>query len=110
MLNFDPLNSFYRLIKTRPTVPRWIIFILDLCICVFALLYAYILRFNMDFSRVNHYGLLIAICVVTGLNVIFFRIFRTYEGIIRLSSSREGARCVSAVFSTSLVLLITIIF
>ena len=64
----------------------------------------------MDFTHINHYGLLIAILVVTGLNIIFFRIFRTYEGIIRLSSSHEGVRCVSAVFSTSLALLISIVF
>ncbi|MEO8416772.1 MAG: nucleoside-diphosphate sugar epimerase/dehydratase [Ginsengibacter sp.] len=103
------INYFYTVIKNRPTVPRWIIFILDLFICIFALLYAYILRFNMDFTSINQYGLLVAIIVVTGLNIIFFRIFRTYEGIIRLSSSDEGARCVAAVFSTSLVILISIV-
>ncbi len=104
------VDYFYAFIKTRPTVPRWMIFIIDLCVCVFALLYAYFLRFNMDFNRLDRSGLVVAILVVTALNIVFFRIFRTYEGIIRLSSSHEGARCVSAVFSTSLALLISIVF
>jgi len=51
---------------------------------------------------------LCSILVVTGLNIIFFRIFRTYEGIIRLSGSQEGFRCVSAVFFSSFVLMISI--
>lgn len=104
------VDYFYAFIKTRPTVPRWMIFIIDLCVCVFALLYAYFLRFNMDFNRLDRSGLVVAVLVVTALNIVFFRIFRTYEGIIRLSSSHEGARCVSAVFSTSLALLISIVF
>ncbi|WP_202552079.1 polysaccharide biosynthesis protein [Ginsengibacter hankyongi] len=103
------MNFFYRLIKNRPTVPRWIIFLLDLTICSVSLLYAYLLRFNMDFEKIKHLGIWTPLLVVTGLNIIFFRIFRTYEGIIRLSSAQEGLRCVSAVFCSSLFLLSSII-
>ena len=109
MNKLNPLNFFYRLIKNKPTVPRWIIFVLDLAICSVSLLYAYLLRFNMDFERIKHSGILTSLLVVTGLNIIFFRVFRTYEGIIRLSSAQEGVRCVSAVFCSSLVLLGSII-
>jgi FlaA1/EpsC-like NDP-sugar epimerase len=105
----NPVNVFYKLIKNKPTVPRWIIFLLDLGICAFSLFYAYLLRFNMDFNEVAHFVLIIPILVVTSLNIIFFRLFRTYEGIIRLSSAQEGFRCVSAVFSGSLVLIISIL-
>ena len=108
MINSDPLDSFYKLIKNRPTVPRWIIFFLDLFICAFSLFYAYMLRFNMDFKAVYENGFIMSILVVTGLNIIFFRIYHTYEGIIRLSSSQEGFRCVSAVFFSSFVLMISI--
>jgi FlaA1/EpsC-like NDP-sugar epimerase len=108
MVNFDPLNSFYNLIKTRPTVPRWIIFFLDLFICAFSLFYAFMLRFNMDFKAIYEHGFMMPILVVTGLNIIFFRIYRSYEGIIRLSGSQEGLRCVSAVFFSSFVLMISL--
>ena len=108
MKNLSLIDSFYHLVKNKSTVPRWIIFILDLCICAFALFFAYLLRFNMDFNAVNEHGFMIQILFVTGMNIIFFRIFHTYEGIIRLSSAREGIRCVSAVFWSSFVLLISI--
>ena len=108
MNKLNPAILFYKLIKNRPTVPRWIIFVLDLGICALALFFAYFLRFNLDFDKVIHAGYLTPILIITALNAIFFRIFRTYEGIIRLSSAQEGVRCVSAVFCSSLVLLIFI--
>ncbi len=105
----NPLNFFYRFIKNRPTVPRWIIFVLDLALCAISLYYAYLLRFNMDFNAIKHADIFIPVVLVTGLNIIFFRIFRTYEGIIRLSSAQEGLRCVSAVLCSSFVLLLSIV-
>lgn len=108
MTNLSLIESFYKLVKNKSTVPRWIIFILDLCICAFALFFAYLLRFNMVFNAVDEHGFIIQILLVTGLNIIFFRVFHTYEGIIRLSSAQEGLRCVSAVFCSFFVLLISI--
>lgn len=108
MKNFNLIESFYKLIKNRPTVPRWIILILDVIICAGALLYAYFLRFNMVFAAIDPQSLIYPVLLVSALNLLFFRIFRTYEGIIRLSSVEEGTRCISAVFSTSFVLLISI--
>lgn len=108
MNHLHPVNSIYRLIKNKPTVPRWMIFILDLGICAFSLFYAYTLRFNLGFNTVHVQDFIIPILIVTGLNIIFFRLFRTYEGIIRLSSSQEGLRCVTAVFFSFSVLMISI--
>ena len=108
MNHLHPVNSIYRLIKNKPTVPRWMIFILDLGICAFSLFYAYMLRFNLGFNTVHVQDFIIPILIVTGLNIIFFRLFRTYEGIIRLSSSQEGLRCVTAVFFAFSVLMISI--
>ncbi len=104
------VNSFYLLIKNKSIVPRWIIFILDIALCALALFYAYLLRFNMDFNIIVEHSFILSVLVVTAMNVIFFRLFRTYEGIIRLSSAQEGIRCVAAVFCSSFVLLISIAF
>ena len=105
----NPVIFFYRLLKNKPTVPRWIIFLLDLVICAMALFCAYLFRFNMDFGKVLKQEIIEPVIVVTMLNIIFFRMFRTYEGIIRLSSAQEGFRCVSAVLGTSGVLFASII-
>jgi FlaA1/EpsC-like NDP-sugar epimerase len=98
------LNRIFLIVKNRKTVPRWIIFFLDLTICVFSLFYAFLLRFNMDWNQVLGHGLAIPIVAVTVLNIIFFSLFRTSEGIIRLSSVNEAFRCVSAVFATAFIL------
>jgi len=108
MATVSLIDRFYRFVKTKSTVPRWIIFILDLSLCDVALYLAYLLRFNMDFDAVTNYGVMLPILFVTGLNIGFFGIFRTYEGIIRLSGIQEGVRCVSAVFSSAFVLLASI--
>jgi FlaA1/EpsC-like NDP-sugar epimerase len=109
MKNHDLIYSFYKLLKTKSTIPRWIIFILDLYICAFSLFFAYWLRFNMDLQIVNEHGFKNQILLVTVLNIIFFRIFHTYAGVIRLSSAQEGLRCVSAVFCSFFILLISIV-
>ncbi|MDQ6889651.1 MAG: polysaccharide biosynthesis protein, partial [Bacteroidota bacterium] len=108
MFKLDPVNYFYTLIKNKPTVPRWFIFIIDLCICAIALIYAYLLRFNFDYAILKNDTLLIPLGTITILNIVFFLLFRTHEGIIRLSSAREGVICVSAVFSTSVTVLLSI--
>src|SRR5688572_792895 len=108
MTKLSLINSVYKLVKNKSTLPRWIIFILDLYICAFALYFAYFLRFNLDFNAVNEHGFIVQVLIVTGLNIIFFRVFHTYEGVIRLSGAQEGIRCVSAVFYSSFVLLISI--
>jgi FlaA1/EpsC-like NDP-sugar epimerase len=110
MKNFSLSYIFYGLFKNKFTLPRWIIFIVDLCICAFALFFAYWLRFNLDFNAVIEYGFIIPILIVTLLNIIFFRVFRTYEGIIRLSSAQEGVRCVLAVFCSFFVLFVSLAF
>ena len=110
MIKIDPVNYLYSLIKNKPTVPRWSIFTLDLFICALALLFAYSLRFDSHYVFIHDHSLIIPLTVITGLNIIFFRLFRTYEGIIRLSSAREGVICVSAVFSTSIVVLFSLAF
>jgi FlaA1/EpsC-like NDP-sugar epimerase len=103
------MDFFYRMIKNRPTSPRWIIFLLDIGICAFALFFAFLLRFNLHWDTVMKQGILVPLLVVTSLNIMFFGLLRTYEGIIRLSGAEEGFRCISAVFSSSLILLISVL-
>lgn len=108
MSNSNLINKVFLFIRNRPTAPRWIIFLIDISVCAISLIYAFLLRFNLDIEVVNSFDLLLAICALTVLNIFFFRAFRTYEGIIRLSSAQEGLRCISAVFWTCTVLLLSV--
>ncbi|MEP7377736.1 MAG: nucleoside-diphosphate sugar epimerase/dehydratase [Chitinophagaceae bacterium] len=62
----------------------------------------------MDFETVKQYGFVVPVVFITILNIVFFRLFRTYEGVIRLSSAQEGVRCVSAVFWSFFALLTSV--
>jgi FlaA1/EpsC-like NDP-sugar epimerase len=92
-----PMDFFYSLIKGKHTAPRWIIFVLDVCICIFALGYANLLRFNFDLNSIAEHFFLVQLIVVTAINISGFLLFGTYKGIIRMSSLKEGVRCISAV-------------
>ena len=72
MLKIDPVDYLYTLIKNKPTVPRWFIFILDVFICSTALVYSYLLRFNFQYDVIRSYNLLIPVTVVSLLNIFFF--------------------------------------
>ncbi len=104
MIHLNPAQNIYSLIKNKSTLPRWTIFILDLVLCAFALFYAYLLRFNMDFLSAYNFGFGYPIIVITALNIVAFRLLRTSEGIIRLSGAQEGLRVVTAVFITTFFL------
>lgn len=104
-MNLSLVENFYRLITTKSTAPRWIIFILDLVICLTAFLYANLLSSDMNMTLIQNFELVVPAAIVTALNILFFRLLRTYEGIIRLSSIEEAIRCVSAVSLTVFVLL-----
>ena len=104
MITFNPVQNFYSLIKNKSTLPRWVIFVLDLSFCAIALFYAFLLRFNIDFQAVLTHGLIYPLSLLTSVNIISFRMLRTSKGIIRLSGAQEGLRVITATFLTTLIL------
>lgn len=74
------------------STPRWIIFMIDLTICLGSLMLAYQLRFNF---RVPENEILLwkyAFSTVIITRVISFLISRIYQGIIRYTSTRDALR------------------
>lgn len=100
------MKLFYSIIKNGGVVPRWIIFTLDIITCNLALFYANLLRFNFDLSQITQFHIEVQMLAITVGNIIFFRLFKTYKGIIRMSGAQEAFRCVQALFYTFFVLLI----
>jgi FlaA1/EpsC-like NDP-sugar epimerase len=96
----NPVDFCYSVIRQKETTPRWIIFLLDVAICFFSLTYANVLRFNFDLAGIKAHNLPLQLSVVTAINILCFLLFGTYKGIIRMSSLKEGARCISAVFAS----------
>ena len=86
--------------------PKWLIFLLDLAICCFAIVYATYLRLNFDVSLISLSDLIVDVTVTIILNSVLFYVFRTYHGIIRLSGFQEAFRSITAVFYSFFIMLL----
>jgi len=73
-------------------VPRWIIFTLDLTCCIFALCFAYFIRFNFDLGQINSTELSRNLLFFVIINSIVFYSIKTYAGIIRYTSAQDSVR------------------
>jgi FlaA1/EpsC-like NDP-sugar epimerase len=87
--------------------PRWIIFGIDLTICLFSVLLAYLLRFNFSVPLNEIQSFVYVIPFVLLVRVASFLIWRTYAGIIRYTSTRDAQRIFIAVFAGSLLFVVT---
>ena len=91
--------------KNLAYLPRWFILLLDLGIVLVAGVITYLL-FNglrLNFIPINYLSLGIGFYIA--VNLFFFRIFRTYSGIIRHSSYIDALKLFFSQFSTFIVLL-----
>jgi FlaA1/EpsC-like NDP-sugar epimerase len=86
--------------------PKWLIFVLDLSICCFAIVYANYLRLNFDIPLIHSIDMIDDLIVTIITNSILFYVFRTYHGIIRLSGFQEAFRSISAVFYSFFIMLL----
>jgi len=77
--------------------PRWLILQIDLIICLFSLITAYLLRFNFDLDADALDSLPVVIGLYIVIRAISFKIFRTYAGIIRYTSTEDAKRIFLAV-------------
>ena len=78
-------------------VPRWIIFLLDLGICLVSLTVAYAVKLNLALSDVNVVEFSRNILIITAINIIVFFNVKTYSGIIRYTSAQDTFRILFAV-------------
>ncbi|MES2445775.1 MAG: nucleoside-diphosphate sugar epimerase/dehydratase [Bacteroidota bacterium] len=78
-------------------VPRWIIFLLDLGVCLASLIIGYFLKFNFDFSNLDFVDFSRNILILTLINIVVFFNVKTYAGIIRYTSAQDTFRILFAV-------------
>ena len=86
MDNQNLTMPFFRRIFSSKILPSWTIFLFDACIVALSVVFAYFVRF--PFAEVVKMGSApwLAIVIVTAVNLLFFKLFRTYSNILRLSS------------------------
>ncbi len=91
-------------------VPRWIIFIIDLFICLFTLVFAYLIRYNFSLDVISIRDLSGNMIILALINSIVFINFRTYAGIIRYTGVQDALRiCYAIVMTTSVLFFISLV-
>ncbi len=90
--------------KNINIIPRWIIFVIDLAICCFALIFSYLIRVNLSFDSIIMKELSGNLLILVLINSIVFINFRTYAGIIRYTGVQDAVRICYAIIVTTCVL------
>jgi FlaA1/EpsC-like NDP-sugar epimerase len=96
------MSYFSALLASNKNTPRWIIFLLDVFLCLCSIVLAYLLRFNFVIPHIEIVTIKTVITIILGGRIITFYIFKTYSGIIRYTSSKDAQRILMAASLASL--------
>ena len=77
---------FLRRIFSTRILPSWTILLFDISILIFSVVVAFALRFTLNEVASMGRSIRITMAIVVVVNLIFFRLFRTYSNVLRLSS------------------------
>ncbi len=91
-------------------LPRWIIFLIDIAICVVAMLLAYLIRANLNMEGIIIRSLSGNLLILTLINSIVFINFRTYSGIVRYTGIQDALKIfLSLTMSTTVLFFISMV-
>lgn len=103
-------NFFHRYLSSK-VLPIWTILLIDVFIIVIASLLAYALRYDFRSLFLESSSIEKTIVWSVVVNLIFFRVFRTYSNVLRFSSFIDIIRIfVSLTVSYVLLMLISVFF
>lgn len=89
--------------------PRWIVFLIDLVICLFSITFSFFVRFEFSISEEYRILLKSVIPLVLFIRAVHFLSFRTFAGLIRYTSTKDAER-IFVVTSVSTFVLFVINF
>lgn len=79
---------------SKLNIPRWLILLIDVFICAFSVVLAYMLRFNFDLPEKDAHALPMVLAYVVSIRAITFIVAKTYTGIIQYTSTGDAIRIV----------------
>ena len=91
-------------------MPRWVIFFIDLSICLFSLILAYLVRFNFAIPRIEIDAFPFVFSVVLGIRASSFYFSKTYQGIVKFTSSKDAQRIFIVLTAGSAAFIVTNLF
>lgn len=87
-------------------VPRWIIFAIDICLSVIALLLAEVISKNFNVTSIDFQTLYQSALSVIIVNSIVFCLLKTYAGIVRYTSAQDSVKILGAVLLSAFLIFI----
>lgn len=90
------------MMKRINIVPRWIIFMIDIMLCNFCMVAAYLIGYNLNTDLISIRELYSNLLVLMVVNSLVFLNFRSYAGIVRYTGVQDAVR-------VSLSLLVSVI-
>ncbi len=94
------------MIFDKKYTPRWIVFVIDVFICIASIALAYLLRFNFEIPETNVASLFQIIPFVALIRIISFLFGRTYSGIVRYTGLHDAQRIFITIFAGSTFIVI----
>jgi len=73
-------------------MPRWVIFFIDMGICLFSLILAYLVRFNFSIPQLAIDDFPLVFAFVLGIRAVSFYISKIYQGIVKHTGSKDSQR------------------
>lgn len=97
------------MIQLKANTPRWIIILVDLLLSTFALLFAYLIRFDLkadaELIAQEWYVLSKSIGIYYAVKLIVFYAFKIHNGLVRHTSTQDIQRIFMAVLTCTLIYL-----
>lgn len=103
-------NFFHRYLSAK-VLPIWTILLIDIFIIVLSCLLAYALRYDFRSLFLSSSTISRTICWAIFVNLVFFRVFRTYSNVLRFSSFVDIMRIfVSLSVSYAVLMVMSVLF
>ena len=103
--------NFLRRLFSYKILPSWIILLFDTLITLVAVLVAFMLRYSPADVELRGDELLMAMGLICLFNLVFFKAFRTYSNVLRLSSFSDMLHITAALICSFVcTVLIAVIF
>lgn len=103
-------SKFFQRYLTNRVLPIWTILLIDIFLIIISTLLSYAIRYDFRTIFLESSSLLFTIVLSIVVNIPFFRLFRTYLGVLRYSSFVDIMRIFGALTAAYALLLLLSIF
>jgi FlaA1/EpsC-like NDP-sugar epimerase len=94
------------IIPFKENTPRWIILTIDLFICAFSVIIAYLIRFNFTVLAKETTEIPKVLLIMLSVRLISFISAKTYAGIVRYTDTRDSVKIFLVVLAGSIVFML----